>query len=264
MTGISAVNDTQGDGASRGVLRVIRAAMSLPGARVNRESFLRSQLRPHCTPHQVEKAIKLRPGDAGIRRRRIDRIADSVIRSHVVKASGLSFAAGLPGGWFMAATIPADVTQSAWHAIVVAQKLAYLYGWPDLLEEGDLDEETELRIVLLIGAMLGAEGANKLLAEIAARFAREAGRRIPRYALTKTAYYPLIKTILKWIGIKLTKQTFGRGVGKVIPIVGGVISAGVTAFTLRPMARRLKNHLRELEYAVPPDPDICAIEARAS
>ena len=255
MTETNTVDGTQVDGASRVVQRVMRAARSLPGARVNRESFLRSQLRVHCTPQQVEMAINVRPVSAGIPRRRIDRISDSVIRSHVVKASGLSFAAGLPGGWFMAATIPADVTQSAWHAIVVAQKLAYLYGWPDLIEEGDLDEETELRIVLLIGVMLGVEGANKLLTEIAARFAREAGRRIPRYTLTKTAYYPLIKTILKWVGVKLTKQSFGRGVSKVIPIVGGVVAAGITAFTIRPMARRLKNHLSELEYALPPNPD---------
>lgn len=258
------VNGAQDDGVSRLVLRVVRAAMALPRARVDRESFLRSQLQVHCSSQQVDDAVKFRPAYAGISRDLIDKVADSVIRSHVVKASGLSFAAGLPGGWFIAATIPADVTQAAWHAGVVAQKLAYLYGWPDLFEEGDLDEETELRMVLLIGAMLGVEGANKLLAEIAARFAREAGRRIPRYALTKTAYYPLIKTILKWVGIKLTKQSFGRGVGKVIPIVGGVISAGVTAFTLRPMARRLRNHLRELQYALPPDPEMGAIEARAS
>ena len=39
----------------------------------------------------------------------------------------------------MAATIPADLAQDFWHAIVLSQKLAYLYGWPDLLEDGELD-----------------------------------------------------------------------------------------------------------------------------
>ena len=176
-------------------------------------------------------------------------MADSVIKSHVVQAAALSFVAGLPGGVFMAATIPADVTQFGWHAIVSAQKLAYLYGWPDLLEEGELDEETELRMVLFIGAMLGAAEANRLLAEIAKRFSREVGRRLPKYALTKTGYYPLMKTVLRWVGIKLTKQSFARGVAKVIPFVSGFVSAGMAAYTLRPMAGRLKNHLRRLEYA---------------
>ena len=68
---------------------------------------------------------------------------------------------------------------------VLAQKLAYLYGWPDLFDpEVDLDEETELRIVLLIGAMLGAANANRLLAEMSSRFAGETavfqGMRLPR------------------------------------------------------------------------------------
>ena len=237
------------DSRSSLVLKILRAAMALPGARVDRASFLRSQLRPHYTDEQVREAIEFNPAHAGMSIHQIDEIADSVIKPHVIWAVGTSFAAGLPGGIAMAATIPADTVQFAWHAIVVAQKLAYLYGWPDLLEEGEPDEETQLRMVLLIGAMLGVAEANRLLAEIAKRFAREVGRRLPRYALTKTAYYPLIKAVLRWVGVGLTKQSFARGVSKLIPIVSGIISAGVTAYMLRPMARRLKNHLRILEYA---------------
>ena len=230
-------------------LKILRATMALPGARVDRASFLRSQLRPHYTDEQVREAIEFNPAHAGMSIDKIDEIADSVIKSHVLRATGTSFAAGLPGGIAMVATIPGDTVQFAWHAIVVAQKLAYLYGWPDLLEESELDEETLLRMALLIGVMLEAAEANRLLAEIARRFAREVGRRLPRYALTRTAYYPLIKAILRWIGVSLTKQSFARGISKIIPIVSGLVSAGVTAYTLRPMARRLKNHLRTLEYA---------------
>ena len=182
----------------------------------------------------------------------IDEIADSVIRSHVVKAAVLSFATGIPGGMFMAAAIPVDVAQFFWHATVVAQKLAYLYGWPDLIDpEVDFDEETEFRIVLLIGAMLGAAQANRLLVEISGRFAGETARRLPRYALTKTAYYPLIKSVLKWVGIKVTKQSFARVLARAVPVVGGVLSAGTTVLVLRPMAGRLKGRLRELSYARP-------------
>ena len=230
-------------------LKILRATMALPGARVDRASFLRSQLRPHYTDEQVREAIEFNPAHAGMSIDKIDEIADSVIKSHVLRATGTSFAAGLPGGIAMVATIPGDTVQFAWHAIVVAQKLAYLYGWPDFLEESELDEETLLRMALLIGVMLGAAEANRLLAEIARRFAREVGRRLPRYALTRTAYYPLIKAILRWVGVSLTKQSFARGISKIIPIVSGLVSAGVTAYTLRPMARRLKNHLRTLEYA---------------
>lgn len=147
---------------------------------------------------------------------------------------------------------PIDVAQFFWHVTVIAQKLANLYGWPDLIDpEVDLDEETELRIVLLIGAMLGAAKANRLLVEISGRFAGETARRLPRYALTKTAYYPLIKMVLKWVGIKVTKQSFARVLAGAIPVVGGVLSAGATVLVLRPMAARLKDRLRELSYARP-------------
>lgn len=156
----------------------------------------------------------------------------------------------------MAITIPTDLSQLMWHAIVVAQKLAYLYGWPDLQLEDGVDEETEMRILMLIGSMYGIEGSNRLLAEIASRFANEVARTLPKQALTKTAYYPIIKEALKWFGIKLTKKTFAEGISKVVPIVGGGVSASVTALTLRGMSYRLKNHLRTLEYAKPTQKDL--------
>ncbi len=152
----------------------------------------------------------------------------------------------------MAATIPGDVAQYFWHAIVLAQKLAYLYGWPDLLKNGNVDEETKLHITLLIASMMGARQANTVLAAIADGLAGEVSRRLPRLALTKTVYYPIVKKVGKWIGIKVTKQSFARVVSKAVPLVGGVVSAGVTVLTLRPMGKRLQKHLRCLEYNRPP------------
>ena len=149
----------------------------------------------------------------------------------------------------MAATIPTDLAQYFWHAIVLSQKLAYLYGWPDLLEDGDLDEETKLRITLFIGAMMGAEQANRVLSGVATRFATQVVQRLPRQALTKTAYYPIVKVIGPWIGVQVTKQSFARGVSKVIPMIGAASSAALTATLLWRMASRLKNHLRTLKFA---------------
>ena len=231
--------------------RVLRASLALPGAKVDRRAFLRSQLSPYCNEQQVGEAIGGTPALAGVPPEVIDRLADSCIRAHVLKASGTSFAAGLPGGLAMAATIPADLVQLHWHALVLAQKLAYLYGWRDLLEEGEVDEQTELELTLLFGVMMGATIAEKGLAELAKRFAEQVGRRLPRQALTKTVYYPIVKQVGKWIGVGVTKRGFAGGAAKVVPVVGGFIAAGVTAATMRPMGKRLKNHLRELRYARP-------------
>ena len=185
---------------------------------------------------QTKEAIEDRPANAGIPSKLIDRLADACIKSHVRKAAAISFGTVLPGGWAMAVTIPADLVQFYWHAIVLSQKLAYLYGWPDLLKEDEADEETKAKITLLIGVMMGAQVANKVISEVAERFASEIARRLPRQALTRTAYYPLIKQISKWIGINVTKNTFARSVSKFVPIVGGLVSAGVTAAMMKPMA----------------------------
>ena len=245
--------------------KVMGAALAIPGVKVDRAGFLRSQLAPYCDACQVRLAIEGRPANAGVPLDVIDKLANSVINSHVIKASGLSFAAGIPGGLAMAATIPADTAQFYWHAIVLSQKLAYLYGWPDILKNGEVDEETKLQITLLIGAMLGAAQVNRVMGEVARRIAEQVGRRVPRMALTKTAWYPIIKQIAKWIGISLTKTTFARGAAKIVPIVGGVISAGVTAATMKPMANRLKKHLRGLPLANPDkNPPNCGGEDRVS
>ena len=231
--------------------RIVRASMGIPGAKVDRREFLYAQLRSYCDERKVCSAIEDRPANAGIAPDVIDKLADACIKSHVIKAAGIAFATGLPGGWFMAATIPADVAQFYWHAIVLSQKLAYLYGWPDILEEGEVDEETELKITLLIGAMMGAGEAGKAIASMSKAFAKAVAHRLPMMPLTKTAWYPVIKEIGKWVGIQVTKVSFARGVAKVIPVVGGAAAAGLTVMTMHPMGTQLKDHLRDLELAKP-------------
>ena len=61
---------------------------------------------------------------------------------------------------------------------------------------------------------------------------------------TVLAHYAV--KIAQWIGINMTKEGFAKGVGKVIPLVGAPISATITYYTFRPMARRLKKHLDDL------------------
>lgn len=63
--------------------------------------------------------------------------------------------------------------------------------------------------------------------------------------VTKYAVYNVAKQVAKWIGIKLTKDGFAKSVSKIIPLIGAPISAGVTYWTFKPMANRLKKHLDE-------------------
>ncbi|MDD3041300.1 MAG: hypothetical protein PHO71_25985, partial [Bacteroides sp.] len=70
-------------------------------------------------------------------------------------------------------------------------------------------------------------------------------------ALTKGTIYPIVKKIAQAIGVKMTKDIFAKGVSKVIPVIGGVASGGLTYVTFRPMAYKLKKHLSELKWADP-------------
>ena len=149
----------------------------------------------------------------------------------------------------MAATIPADLAQFYWHAIQLAQKLAYLYGWPDLTENGQVDERTDYILTLFIGSMLGAGMATIGITELAERLAMQVAHRLPRQALTRYAVYNLAKQAARWIGINITKTTFSRGVSKAVPVIGGVASAALTAVLLRTMAKRLQKHLKTLTLA---------------
>ena len=151
----------------------------------------------------------------------------------------------------MAGTIPADIAQFYWHALVLCQKLAYLYGWPDLLVHGEVDEETEQKFTLLIGAMMGAGLAQQGLVKLSNHFAAQVGNRLPRQALTKHTSYNLTKQVGKWIGVRITKSTLSRGLQKLIPVVGGGVSAGFTAVMMRGMARNLRGHLKGLVFASP-------------
>lgn len=222
--------------------KVMNLALSMPMVKVDRNTFLMNEFSMYNNADQLrdKRPIDLFDAEA------IERAARGVINSHLTTATVTSTAAGIPGGLVMAATMPADIAQYYWHVLVVAQKLGYLYGWPDLLDDkGQITEGTRNVLTLFVGVMFGAQAASKLVGEIAKQVSLQAAKRLPQQALTKTMYYPVVKQVAKWIGVKMTKDTFGRSVGKAIPILGGVLSGAITAFSFKPMAEKLQKHLRE-------------------
>ena len=243
----------QDESGSRTWDLIVRKLLTLPWVKVDRNSFLYSQLQNYCDDTQVRKAIDDRPANAGISPDLIDRLADSCIKRHVSQASAISFLAGLPPGPIGIAAIIPDLGQFYGHAWVLSQKLMYLYGWPQLSDGDEADEETKARVTLLLGVMMGAKGASKITGELAERLAEQIIKRVPRQALTKTAYYPIIKEIGKWIGIKVTKLAFARGISRFLWITGAAISATLTWAMMKPGAKRLKSHLRQLRLAYPDD-----------
>ena len=79
----------------------------------------------------------------------------------------------------------------------------------------------------------------------ASAMAKQVAKKLPQKALTKTFYYPVVKSVLKTFGVKVTKTTFSKAVAKAIPVVGGIVSGGLTFATMRPMGVRLADALEK-------------------
>lgn len=221
---------------------ILDVAMKTPGITVNRTEFLSSVFKSFG---DVSTIADKRPIDL-FDERIIEKVARDVINGQTLKVTTISTIAGIPGGWAMLGTIPADMMQYTFHVLVIAQKLGYIYGWPDLQDEdGNISEGARNVLTLFVGVMFGAQAANKALGEVAKRLAMEVAKRLPQKALTKTFIYPIVKQVAKWLGVKLTKDTFGKSVSKIIPFVGGIMSGGITLATFRPMANRLREELRK-------------------
>ena len=190
---------------------VLRTALALPGVKVDRKAFLRKALSKHVTEKVLQSAIDTSPAKAGVSKNTIRRIATASFKWHRAGVSSVSFASGLPGGWWIAGTVPADLTQFSWHVLVILQKLAYLYGWPELFSEDselELDDESLLLLTVFVGVMLGAESAAKVVGDIAERAAAQVLKRLPRETLTKWGLNGLAREVAKRIGIKLTEDSF--------------------------------------------------------
>lgn len=239
--------DANGDGTID-IQDVIILAVRTPGVHVTRESFLRKELYKNYPKEVIDDAIARTPALAGIPSDEIDRIADEVIKFERNCVSGISAALGMPGGAAMAAAIPADVVQYYGYTLRAIQKLLYLYGFPEIDSDGEgicLDSETVNRIVICLGVMNGVAGANNAIKGLAKALAKGVEKKLLNAALTKGAFYPFLKSTLKWFGVKLTKEIFAKSVKNAIPVVGGVVGGGITFFSFKPCCLRLKNALTD-------------------
>lgn len=222
--------------------KVLALAVELPGVKIEREEFLQKYFSSRFDREIVARIVQTSPIRAGVNESVLYEIARECINYEKKKISALSFATG--SGGFVG--IPADLAQYMAHVLRISQKLAYIYGYPEIRSiEGSMDEKTQKIILLFIGVMYGVSGANKVIAEISKSLAGKVGKDILRAALTKTAWYPLLKQCCKQVGIKVTKDALSKIPTKVVPGIGGVVSAGFSYYCFGKGAERLHETLRK-------------------
>ncbi len=232
---------------------MLEAAAKLPGVRISRAAYLRTALKRYCTEEQIETAIAKSPAAAGVALKIINDVANASIKYETSKVTGLSALAGIPGGFAMVGTVPGDLAQYMGHMLRIAQKLAYIYSWPDLFtdDDQDVDEATENVLILFIGVMFGVQIAQSGVSKVAAMVSANLARKLPQQALTKGVIYPIVKKVASYLGVGMTKKLFASGVAKAIPVVGALFSGGLTLGTFLPMSKRLQKHLASLELTKP-------------
>ena len=227
---------------------VVKTAVQIPGVKVNRNKFLAEVFS--FVPEKINEIVELGPIAAGITREDLQRLSKKHILKRTSESSAASFVAGLPGGFAMAATIPADVLQFFGMAVRLAQELSYLYGACDLWDGKEINEErVNNQLLLYIGTMFGVSGAVSGVRVLTTQLSKTVLKKLPQKALTETFWYPIVKQIGKALGIRVTKNAVAQGVSKVVPIVGGVVSGTLNFASMYPMANRLQETLDKACFA---------------
>lgn len=233
---------------------IILLALKVPGVKIDRAKFLQKELFKNHPQDVIDRAIETTPAQAGIASEEVDNIADEVIKFERNAVSGISVALGMPGGVAMAATIPADIAQYYGYMIRATQKLLYLYGFPELDTSDEaiaLDTETINSLTVCLGVMYGVANANNAIKAMAKALAGGVEKQLMKKALTKGAIYPIVRTVGKWFGVRMTKEIFAGFFKKAIPVVGGVVGGGITYASFKPCCYRLKDVLQDTMLSNP-------------
>ena len=236
------------------VEKIVKTVVKVPGMKVDRENFLRKEFRKYCSEEQINNAVLTSPQKANVDTHVINKIANSCISNETWLTSGVSFVAGIPGGWAMAGTIPADLAQYFGHIIIIAQKLAYIYGWPQLFEDTnsineEFDSASSSILLLFTGVMFGVEASNNILKTLSQSLAKsKLGRDIIRN-IAQQAFYKPLQEILKQIGLKFNQKIMKQFLAKALPLAGAFISGGITYVSFRPMCEKLREALAQCPQA---------------
>ena len=217
---------------------LIEQALRIPKVKVNREEFLKAAFaKEGILVHQIVEEGPIACDYSDIE---LDDIAEKLILRRTSESSAMSFAAGIPGGLAIAAMIPADTLQFFAMSLRMAQELAYLYGAKDFWAcEGEEGALVRYQLICSLGAMFGVEGASAATRLLSSHLAMRAVGGTPKRATTREFWDPIVKRISKELTLRLTTDTASKGVAKLIPVIGGFFSGGMTFLAMRPMGRKL-------------------------
>jgi hypothetical protein len=226
--------DVNGDGKVD-LKDFVLMAVKVPGVNINRREFLKKELGKKNNEKKVAIALEQNPKLAKIDDATIEYIADDVIEAERKKVVAISAALGVSGA--APITLPADITQYFAFMLRAAQKLMYLYGYPELNVNENMDDDTVNVMAIALGTMMGVQGADAALRSLSGSIVKTISAGI------KVSTKGVPQFIGSLVGVGLGKLGFGV-VGLSLPIIGGAISGGLTHVTFTSACDRLRKELR--------------------
>lgn len=229
---------------------ILILALRIPGVRIDRDEFLRKSFMKERNQDTIDRAISETPAKAGIKLDLVDKVVDDVIEYERNCVTAMSTGLGVvPGGVGIAiSTGVADIVQYYGFMLRVAQKLMYLYGFPQVDFENDdqpVDDGTMNMLMLCLGAMNGIQEAALAMKSLAKGIGNGVSKVILKKALTKGTLYPIIKKVWTFMGAKMTKTILAEGLKKSILIAGGVLAGGITFISFQKCCENFKDSIHD-------------------
>ena len=226
--------DVNGDGKID-LKDVVIIAVKVPGVNINRREFLKNELSKKISEKKVAIALEKNPKIAKIDNATIEYIVDDVIEDERKKVVAISAALGVSGA--VAVTLPTDIAQYFAFMLRAAQKLMYLYGYPELNVSENMDDDTINVLSIALGTMLGVQGADAALRTMSGTIVKCISQGI------KISTKGVPQFVGSLVGVGVGKLGLGV-VGLSLPIIGGAISGGLTHITFTSGCDKLRKELR--------------------
>ncbi len=224
--------------------KMITSVIKKPGFKIDREAFLRTEFKDY--PQEIiEDIIAKGPVEAGFAREEIREKATEILNKRISSSTPNSSTDNISEKNSEQANLSADILQFYSIALGAAQEISYLYGESDLWKRGSIDsKEVKNQLMLYCLVMLGATGAAKTVRVFASSLAKEVKKKM----LTKIFYFPLIKAASKALGKDVSTKSISQGISQTIPVMGEIVSDGITLATLLPMGNRLIDALDKAHF----------------
>lgn len=260
----------------------IEKISELPGAKVNRKEFLNKILKKYCQNSDDLKLLNTKRPSALLNKDVLDHIAKNCIRNTLRNATLISAATGLPGTIAgITVGITADTAQYLYFTYKLAQQLCYIYGYEDFWDENQnslednqnvLEYYTRILLGCAVNKGVGAgtnvlkQTSSKILqtqaniinaAQKAGKSAKGAGKiAVKKVAKEGAASKIAVKVLEKSrkvvsgpykaiMGETLSREGFAKVAGKAVPILGAIVSGGITFASLKHSSKKLLTQLQE-------------------